>query len=235
MTCAGAIAGLVTGLVLAAGKTVIIGTDAPFPPYTYVDAADVITGFERDLMDEVCARAAFDCRWEQANFADLIPGVMQGRFDIAVGGIAVTDQRRQVVDFTVSYHSTDPEEWYIGRPGAPTPSQARVAVQSGTVHETHLRTLGYRHFAFATEPEVLEALRSGTADLAFGPFQTRKDVAAFMAAQGFDFLYFDMLPDDGVGMAVCRGNDGLLDQLNAALASISRDGTLALLEDRWFE
>jgi ABC-type amino acid transport substrate-binding protein len=235
MVCAGTIAGLATGLVLAAAEPVVIGTDAPFPAYTYVDAAGTITGFERDLMDQVCTRASLDCTWQLANFEDLIPGVMTGRFDVVVGGIAVTEVRRQMVDFTISYHSTDPEEWYIGPPGAPAPSSARIAVQSGTVHETHLRDLGYQHIPFVTEPEVLEALRTGAADLAFGPFQTRKDVAAFMAAQGLDFLYSDLLPDEGVGMAVCKGNDALLVRLNAALAAIGRDGTLAMLENRWFE
>lgn len=235
MVCGGIIAGVATGLVLAASEPVVIGTDAPFPAYTYIDADGVITGFERDLMDEVCTRAGLDCTWKLANFQDLIPGVMLGRFDVVLGGIAVTDERRQLVDFTVSYHATDPEEWYIGRPGAPAPAGALTAVQSGTVHETHLRDLGYRYVAFPTEPEVLEALAAQGVDLAFGPFQTREDVASFMAAEGLDFLYSDLLPDDGVGMAVCKGNEDLLGALDAALAAMSHDGTLALLETRWFE
>jgi ABC-type amino acid transport substrate-binding protein len=235
MVCAGTIAGLATGLVLAASEPVVIGTDAPFPAYTYVDAAGVVTGFERDVMDEVCSRASLDCAWELANFGELIPGVMAGRFDVVLGGIAITPERRNLVDFTTPYHSTDPQEWYIGRPGAPSPASALIAVQSGTVHQSHLRDLGYRHVAFPTEPEVLAALGGGEVDLAFGPFQTRDDVADFMASHGIDFLYSDMLPDEGVGMAVCKGNSELLDALDAALAAMRSDGTLALLENRWFE
>jgi ABC-type amino acid transport substrate-binding protein len=103
------------------------------------------------------------------------------------------------------------------------------------VHEAHLRKHDYRHIPFTTEPEVLDALRTGSVDLAFGPFQSRADVSAFMAAQGLEFLYTDMLPDDGVGMAVCKGNEALLLQLDTALAAIARDGTLAMIETRWFE
>jgi ABC-type amino acid transport substrate-binding protein len=235
MVCAGTIAGLATGLILAATEPVVVGTDAPFPSYTFVDAAGVITGFERDMMDQVCTRSGLQCTWELANFDELIPGVMSGRFDVVLGGIAVTDDRRNLVDFTEVYHATDPEEWYIGRPGADAPSRAVIAVQSGTVHEAHLRAKGYRMVRFATEPEVLAALRDGTVDLAFGPFQTRQDVSAFMADNGLNFLYADMLPDDGVGMAVCKGNDVLLGRLNTAIAAMRRDGTLAMLENRWFE
>jgi ABC-type amino acid transport substrate-binding protein len=235
MSCVGAIAGAVAGLVLASSEPITIGTDAPFPQYTYVDASGAITGFDRDLMDEVCSRAALRCDWELANFDQLIPGVMSGRFDIVIGGMAVTDERRALVDFTQSYHSTDPEEWYIGPPGAPEPSVALVGVQSGTVHEAHLRQMGYRFTAFPTEPQVLEALSSGRVDLALGPFQTRSDIHAFMDATGLDYLYSEMIPDDGVAMAVCKGNTDLLDTLNGALDAMHRDGTLASLEARWFE
>lgn len=235
MPCLGIIAALATGVTLVASQPVIIGTDAPFPAYTYVDAAGTITGFERDLMDQVCLRATLDCTWQQANFGELIPGVMSGRFDVVLGGMAVTPARGRLVDFSMSYHMTDPEEWYIGPPGAAEPANALVAVQSGTVHEAHVRALGYNHIGFATEAEVLDALRRGKVDLALGPFQDRDDLDAFISENGFRFLYSDLIADDGVAMAVCKGNTDLLDSLNAALKEMAADGTLAALESRWFD
>jgi polar amino acid transport system substrate-binding protein len=233
--CIGTVAGLVSALVLAASEPVVIATDAPFPAYTYVSPDGTVTGFERDLMDEICLRAALSCTWTQANFDQLIPGVMAGDFDVVLGGIAVTPERREMVDFTQVYHTTDPEEWYIGRPGAPEPSQALTAVQSGTMQEAHLRKQGFRHIPFSTEPEVLAALLAGKVDLALGPFETRQDIRDYIAENGFDYLYSEAIPDEGVAMAVCKGNSQLLITLNTALDGIRRDGTLASLENRWFE
>ena len=235
MPCAGTVAGLMAGLVLAAAEPVVIATDAPFPAYTYLDEAGTITGFERDLMDEVCTRAVLDCRWTDVTFDQLIPGVMAGDYDVVLGGIAVTPERREMVDFTEAYHTTDPEEWYIGRPGAPEPSAALTAVQSGTMQEAHLRHMGYRHLVFSTEPEVLSALQSGQADLALGPFETRQEIRDFIAENGFDYLYSEPIPDEGVAMAVCKSNAELLTTLNTTLDALRRDGTLASLEARWFE
>lgn len=235
MPCVGTVAGLMTGLVLAASEPVEIATDAPFPAYTYLADDGTITGFERDLMDEVCARAVLDCRWTDVTFDQLIPGVMAGEYDVVLGGIAVTPERRTMVDFTQTYHTTDPDEWYIGRPGAPAPASALVAVQSGTMQEAHLRQMGYRHVSFSTEPEVLAALVEGKVDLALGPFETRADIRDFIARNGFDFLYSETIPDDGVAIAVCKGNGALLAMLNTALDGIRDDGTLASLENRWFE
>jgi polar amino acid transport system substrate-binding protein len=235
MPCAGAIASIITGLMLASSEPVLIGTDAPFPSYTYVDDAGEITGFERDVMDQVCARAALSCTWKIANFDQLIPGVMSGQFDVVLGGIAVTDERRALVDFTQSYHSTDPEEWYIGPPGAPEPASALIGVQSGTVQAAHLRDMGYRHQVFSTEAQVLDALLAGKVDLALGPFHSRADMQDFVAENGLDFVYSELIRDDGVGMAVCQGNTELLRALNLALDGMRRDGTLASFETRWFE
>lgn len=234
MTCAGTIAGLITGLVLASSEPVVIGTEAPFPAYTYVDESGEISGFERDLMDEICLRRSLTCTWELANFDELIPGVMSGRFDIVLGGMAVTPERQRLVDFTDSYSNSDSEEWYVGRPGAPEPGNALIGVQSGTVHEDHARKLGYRYQSFATEPQVLQALVAGRVELAFGPYNTRLDIEEFVQANGLDFLYSDLIPDEGVAMAVCKGNDDLLDGLNAALAAMRADGTLEQIETRWF-
>lgn len=235
MACAGAIAGAVASLVLAASEPVIVATEAPFPSYTFLSADGTITGYERDVMDEVCRRAALDCTWTNTTFDQLIPGVMSGEYDIVLGGMAVTEERRRLVSFTDPYYQTDGQEWYIGRPGAPAPERAHTAVQSGTVHEAHLRKLGLRYTSYRTEPEVLEALRSGSVDLALGPFETRDDITAYLDANGIDFLYSDLIPDEGVAMAVCIGNTALLDSLNAALDAMRSDGTLQQIETRWFQ
>lgn len=234
MPCAGTIASLVAGVVLAASEPVVIGTEAPFPAYTYLAEDGTITGHDRDLMDDICARQHWRCEWQNVHFDELIPGVMSGRFDIIIGGIAVTAERRDLVDFTQAFSNSSPEEWFVGHPGAPEPDQALIAVQSGTVHEAHLKETDYSFRSYATETQVLDALALGTVDLALGPFYTREDLAPFIDANDLDFLYPVMIPDDGIAMAVCRGNTDLLDSLNAALDAMRTDGTLAALEDRWF-
>ncbi len=237
MDCIGTIAGMISGLILAAGEPVVIGTDAKPDDsyYIYTDDTGTIVGFEKDLMDELCVRAQLDCSWETANFDQLIPGVMSGQFDVVVGGIAVTEERLRLVSFTEPYFIDGEDEWYIGRPGAPEPSQALVSVQSGTMHESHLRSMGYRFQSFPTELEVLDALANGTTELALGPFNDPDRLQGFFETNGIDYLYSEIIPHDGQAIAVCRGNTKLLDALNVAFASIVADGTFSSLETRWFE
>lgn len=226
--------GAVLTLAAAGDDLVTIGTEAPFPPYMQFTTEGELDGFEHQLMAEVCVRAQLTCDWQLVTFGELIPGVMEGRFDVVLGGMAITSERRDLVDFTTPYLIDGSSSWFYGPKGAPLPEDAITAVQSGTMHESYLRANDLSHKAFATEPEALDALISGQVDLAFGPFENRPDLADMLDGSGMEPLFDAYLPDDGTAMAVCKGNETLLGQLNAALAAMTKDGTLELLESRWF-
>lgn len=153
---------------------------------------------------------------------------MSGRFDVVLGGIAVTPERMKLVDFSLSYNESSDLDTLYGREGAPEPRVARIGVQSGTIQETHARDRGWDVYSFATEALVMEALDAGKLDLAFGPFEDE-------AATTTDILplYDEDVPDMGTAMAVCRGNDALLNQLNAALEAMQKDGTIDEITARW--
>ena len=233
MVCGAVIATAVLSLTLAAAEPVTIGTEVPFPPYTYFDGDGQIIGLDRDIADEVCRRAALDCTLQVTRFDQLLPGVMTGTFDLVIAGIAVTPERMELVDFSQPYLLDDGEmSFYLGLPTAPPPDAARIAVQSGTIYESHLRDTARQFSSFPTEAEVLDALRSGAADLAFGAFNAASD-DAMIAEEGYEFLYPEPLPDLGTAMAVCKGNRDLLEMVNAALSEMIADGTLDEIADRW--
>lgn len=236
MGCLATVSALGAALVLASSgdDPLIIGTDAPFPPYIVTAGDGGLAGFDHDVMTEVCARAAFACDWQVAEFDELIPGVIEGRFDVALGGIAITAERRGRVDFTLPYHDADDLEWFMGRPGAPSPQDALTAVKSGTLHHDWLRGQGLDHRAYSTESETIAAVASGAADLAFGPFENRADLAPLIAGAGLEPLYDVHITDEGTAMVVCKGNAALLKRLDAAILSMRADGTLETLESRWF-
>jgi polar amino acid transport system substrate-binding protein len=232
MGCVGAIAGMTSALVLAASDPVVIGTSVPHPPYGNLDAQGNIVGFDRDVGDEVCRRAALRCNWVSVRFDLLLPGVASGEFDIAMAGIAVTPARVQIVSFTVPYDIGGDVADFIGRPDAPLPDQARIGVQAGTIHEGHLRATGRTFRSFGTPQEVLGALRTGDVDLAFGIFGADQ-MAALYAAAGIGVQSSERVEHSGTAMAVCRGNDALLHQLDAALRGMLSDGTIDKIAGHW--
>jgi ABC-type amino acid transport substrate-binding protein len=236
MGCIGTLSALGAALTLAtAGDgALVIGTEVPFPPYILQDTDGSLTGFDHDVMTEVCLRAAFACDWQLAAFDELLPGLAEGRFDVAIGGIAVTPARRERVDFTLPYQFADDLEWFIGPPGAPAPEAALTAVKAGTLHEDWLRGQGLAFQSYPTEAETIAAVAAGVTDLAFGPFEGRTDLGPLIFGAGLDLLYDARITDEGTAMALCKGNAALKSRLDAALLSMQADGTLATLESRWF-
>ena len=230
----GALTAGIAALHLAAGgtPTTIIGTEVPFYPYTQVDEAGEITGLDRDIADEVCLRADLKCAWIATQFDQLIPGLHTGAYDIIMGGIAITDARRQRVDFTLPYMESGSSSSYLGRPGAPAIDDATTAVQSGTIQEQHLSDTGRRYIALPNEAAVIDALVQGRADLALGAFNSAT-TDRLIAEEGYDFLYSEDIFDDGTAMAVCKGNADLLEKLDAALQAMIDDGTLDEISAQW--
>ena len=239
MACAAQIATGLATLWLASGgdpdsNKLVIGTEDSFPPYVMRDDQGQLSGFEYEVMTEICRRTAKECEWQTAPFSALIPGVSEGRFDVVLGGLAITPERRVMVEFTIPYTWSDEEEWFIGFPGAPAPQEASIAVERGTIHEAWLRDQRLDYQSLDGEAEVLEAVRSGKADLALGPFAWREDLEQQIRDSGLDYVFSAEIPDEGTGMAFCKGNLTLKKALDGAITDMTADGTLAGLNARWF-
>lgn len=240
MSCSASIAAITLWLAATgeppggAGKELTIGTEDTFPPYIIRDEAGGLTGFDHQVMSEICTRTGHDCTWEIAPFGELIPGVAEGRFDVVLGGMAITPERRALVDFSIPYTWGGEIEWFVGFPGAPAPEAARIAVEAGTIHESWLRDQGLDFRSYPSESAALDAVAGGGTDLTLGPFAHRTDLAAQIEGRGLDYVYSVDIPDEGTGIAVCKGNTALKAQIDGAIRAMEADGTLAALNSRWF-
>ena len=54
---------LATSFVLGSAwaKTIRMGTEGAYPPYNFINDSGEVDGFERDVGDQLCARANLDC------------------------------------------------------------------------------------------------------------------------------------------------------------------------------
>lgn len=237
MACLTSLSALGASVFLAAATAeapLVIGTEASFPPYVIHDDSGALSGFDVDVMREICTRSGRSCSWQTTAFDALIPGVAAGQFDLVMGGMAITPDRRRLVDFSQPYAQGGAQEWFLGAPDAPAPERARIAVEAGTIHATWLRAQGLDFVSYPSETLALKAVADGSADLALGPYHERRDLTPMIEALDLHYLYTVEIPDEGIGIAVCKGNDALLVQIDAALAAMMQDGSLDRLDSLWF-
>lgn len=216
---------------------VTIGTEPGFAPYIFTDASGRITGFDRDMGDELCLRAQFDCTWVATGFDQLIPGLAAGEFDLVIAGLTDTPARRQWVDFTQVYLTGGSLNYFVGHPGTPAPApddtNARIAVQAGTQQEDRLRELGYAPLGYPTNLAALQAVMDGQADLAFGA-DAYMQHATLSTFRDLAVVGQDQTEVAGASIALPLGQDALRMRLDAIIAVMQADGTIDRMAAKWF-
>ncbi len=232
MTCTGSIAAIFGAITLVSGEPTVIGTTGDFPPFTNLRADGQVEGLDPDIGNELCRRLNLTCTWEVTEFDQLIPGLLAGEYDFVMAGMASSDERAQLVDFTTDYQNSEGDDDFVGRPGAPPPEIAMIGVQSGTIHERHLAKTGRIYQTFPTQTATIAALSDGKVDLIFGSFSATLTSRQLLDA-GFEYLYAEQAGADGPAIAVCKGNSELLARLDAALNVMLEDGTIDAYYARW--
>lgn len=80
-------------------KTLIMATNAEFPPYEYHEGDDIV-GIDAEMAAAVAEELGMDFKIEDMAFDSIIPAVDSGKADIGVAGMTVTEDRLQNVNFS---------------------------------------------------------------------------------------------------------------------------------------
>ena len=80
-------------------------TPEPYMPFTQVNAGGEWEGLEADLSRAVCEKMAVKCDINQMAWDGLIPSLKENKVDFIIGAFSITDERRQVVDFSAPYYT----------------------------------------------------------------------------------------------------------------------------------
>ncbi|MGO4810733.1 glutamine ABC transporter substrate-binding protein [Cupriavidus sp. 2MCAB6] len=228
---------LATGLARAQDNAVLrVATDATFPPMEFVENGKR-TGFDVELVEALAKTMGKRVEWTDIDFKGLIPGLISRRFDMAVSGIYITEERRKVVDFTDPYYTGGLVALVkTGNTAINTPADLngkKVSVQVGTKSVNFLRE-NYpqvQRVEVEKNQEMFNLVEIGRADAAV----TGKPAAMqYVKARGGMRVVEKALTTEEYGMAVRKDTPELTRAVNAALAKLKADGTYAQLIQKWF-
>jgi len=222
--------------------TLVIGTDAAYPPNEYKNEAGDPIGWGIELAEGIAAKLGLEPEFQIAKFDNIIPSVTGGKADIGESSFTDNVEREKQVDF-VNYYTAG-IQWASPKGKDVDPNNAcglKVAVQAGTTEDTDEVPAKSDACVAAGKPPI-EKLKFDTQDAASNAvvlgqadaMSADSPVTLYAIAQTGDKLQpagetFDVAP---YGIVVAKDSE-LTKAVQAALQSMVDDGSYQAILDDW--
>ncbi len=216
-----------------------VGTNAEFPPFEYVGDDGQPDGFDMALIKAIGDKIGVEVKIENMEFGSLVSSI-GNKIDVAIAGMTVTDERKEVVDFSDAYY--DAVQFVI------VPADSSIATADDLVGKTIGVQLGTTGDFLAQDIEgstvssynkavdAVNDLLNGRSDLVIvdknpalvfaGMYPD--DVVALDGAQfGFDV--------ENYAIAMPKGDAELANAINNAIKELKADGTFDKLVAEYIE
>jgi polar amino acid transport system substrate-binding protein len=242
--------------IKAAGKIVAF-TDPAYPPQSSLnESTGEYEGFDVDVTREIAKRLGVnEVEFTAPDFSVVVAGNWGGRFDIAVGSVTITEERKEVLDFTQVYYYTPAQ--FATHPNSGITSIDQFAGETVCVGEdtTYLfwleGTLNLPPEApefgdpppditatqLPTDLDCAEQWRSGRFE--FDGWLTAQWTAQEAATKGYPVeLVGEPVFNEAIAVALDKSvvdNDSLVAETDRIIGEMHADGTLTQLSQKWYE
>lgn len=85
-------------------EKLIMGTNAEFAPFEFMDDNNEIAGYDVEIAKEIARKMGRELTIENMNFDSLIAALSSGKVDMVIAGMTVSEEREQQVDFSEKYY-----------------------------------------------------------------------------------------------------------------------------------
>ncbi len=213
----------------------IMSTNAAFPPYEMTTDAGEFEGIDIETAQAIADKLGLELQIDDMDFDAALLAVQQGKSDMVMAGVTVTDERQNVMDFTDSY-ATGIQSIIVKEDS----DIASVDDLAGKKIGTQRGTTGYLYCSddFGDENVVaydngltaVQMLNNGQVDcVVIDNAPAKEFVAANPGLKLLDTAYVEESYAIGVG----KGNTELKDAINTALEELKADGTLQAIVDKY--
>ncbi|MGI4855555.1 MAG: ABC transporter substrate-binding protein [Janthinobacterium lividum] len=226
----------------AFAETFKAGSPPTSAPMTFLDIkTNTLQGVMPDVIREIGKRQGFDVSFDAIPFSALIQSAASGKIDIIVSAMTPTPKRAQVVDFADVVYAFG-EGLAVADDDKTVYKSARdlkgetIGASTGTTYGDALKAMGiFKEVKYYDTPaDLLHDLQDGRIKGAFTDYPLLKALQARGGMRGahVDDAYVPVAVT-GVTIAVRKGNDALLHKIDAGIAQMKADGSLAKILAKW--
>ena len=221
-------------------NTIVFGTNAEFPPFEFVAANGVIG--EYDGIDMAIAKNIGDAlgknvKIENMEFDSLLLALENGQVDAVIAGMTIDPERADAVNFSTPYYTAKQvmivkEDSTIAK--AADMADKKIVVIQGYTGESCVKEMKYEYEAFKKGSEAIMELVNGKCDVVVIDSATAQKYVGDNAGLKIveDPEAFD---SEEYGIAIKKGNEELLEQVNDILEKMIEDGVINELSAKYSE
>ena len=220
-------------------KSLVMATNASFPPYEYKDDGITIIGIDAEIAQAIADKLDMKLEIKDVDFSTIIEGVKSGKYDMGMAGMTVNEERLESVNFSVSYATG--VQVVIVPEDSPITSVDDLFADGATYKVgTQEATTGYIYMLDDLGADRVVSYKTGNlavANLVAGKVDCvvidNEPAKAYVAEnQGLKILDTEYVTED-YAICVAKENTELLDKINTALNELIKDGTVQKIIDKY--
>ncbi|MEL6223714.1 MAG: ABC transporter substrate-binding protein [Cyanobacteria bacterium J06627_8] len=216
-----------------------VATSPDYCPYEFIDSTNgtnALVGFDIDVVEAIAEQLDAPIHFDAMPFNQIILALRSREADVAIAALTPTEERKQVVSFSVVYHVT--ESLIISPADRPIDalsdlSNQRIGVKPGTVHAQLASTVSNGQLiTFDRTGELVRAVKTGEVDAAI----LDAALAPYYVRQRSNIHSIVVENDDTAGVAIALPKrSSWLRPINETIRQMQTDGTLDDLALKWFD
>ena len=216
------------------GGTLIMATNAEFPPYEYHDSSQTgpdgsdIVGIDAEIAGAIAEKLGKDLVIEDIAFDSLIPELQSGKADFVAAGMTVTEDRLVNVDFSDTYATAVQSIIVTSDSEIAGPNDLagkKIGVQQGTTGDLYATDdFGDENIdRYPKGVDAVQALVQGKVDAVIIDNEPAK---VFVGDNEGLKLLDTAYAEEEYAIAVKKGNTELLEQINTVIQELKDSGEM---------
>ena len=214
-----------------------MSTNAAFPPYESTDDNGNFVGIDIDVATAIAEKLGLELQVDDMDFDAALLAAQNGKSDLVMAGVTVTEDRQLVMDFSDSYATGIQSIIVKEDSDVATPddlADKMIGTQRGTTGYIYCSDdFGDDHVTpYDDGLTAVQALVNGQVDaVVIDNAPAKEFVAANPGLKILDTAY----AEEDYAIGVAKGNTAMLDAINGALEELKNDGTLQAIIDKYIK
>ncbi|HSO58821.1 MAG TPA: transporter substrate-binding domain-containing protein [Paenisporosarcina sp.] len=217
-------------------KVIRVGIEGAYPPFNYYNDKNELEGFDVDIANEIASRMGVEVEYVVTPWDSIIGGLLSDKYDVIISSMAITEERKEKVDFTEPYYRTGAQLFALEDSemvDANTDVKGKnIGVSTGTTFTEKVEELGGTAKLYKNDFLAFQDLANGRIDGVI----TDKAVGSRLILEN-DYpakAIGDILYDEVAGITLNKNQEDLLKEISKHIEELDADGTYKEISMKWF-